>query len=210
MKAFQNQKVRWTPFWAVLSLAAISLPCHAAPIGEYQPLDFSIQQTPPASKAETPEMKSFHYRQQSSQGVSLLSHYELNKWFQLELDMKGLTSQTSLFKTRVNTKAYSAFANFGRSFSFHSSDFRPFAKVGLGYKENHSTYYDPNHFESNSIQKTHLQYGLGIRYSRQNWNGFGVSFSYQTNSKLLDQTLGETNPQFEPNDSVGLKIDFGF
>lgn len=210
MKVLNAQKDCWLSLWTGLFLTLISFSCHATPIGKYQPLDFSITESAKTTKAAPPEFKSYHYQQRSAQGVSLLSHYELGKWFQLELDMKGLKSQTNMFHTRVNTKAYSAFANVGRAFSFHSNDFRPFAKVGLGYKENNATYYDPNHFESNSIQKTHLQYGLGIRYSRQNWNGFGVSFSYQTSSNVLDQTLGEPNPQYEPNDSVGLKINFGF
>lgn len=173
-------------------------------------LDFSISEQMASQKSKETDSPNYFYQQQTPRQISTFSNYELTNWFDLELDLKALKTRNDPTRTTLNPKAYSAFANFGHSIDVSNERFRPFAKVGLGYEEKAATYFDPNYIESNRFDKTQLQYGLGIRYSRQNWKSFGVSFSYQSNSPLLEQTLGSQFSNYEKKDSIDLKFDFGF
>ncbi|MBD3821301.1 MAG: porin family protein [Thiotrichales bacterium] len=176
-------------------------------------LNFSIPSQAKAvqNKKDKDNSPNYFYQQQTRQEVTTFSNYELNNWFDLELDMKALKTRNDPTQTLLNPKSYSAFANFGHSIDVSSERFRPFAKVGLGYDENRATSFNPNYIESDRVNKTQLQFGVGVRYSRQNWKSFGVSFSYQSNSPLLDQQPTSSSPSgFEKKDSIDLKFDFGF
>lgn len=175
-------------------------------------LDFSVynlkKQAETKSDQDSP---NYFYQQQTTRQTSTFSNYEVTNWFDFELDIKALKTHKNPTQTGLNPKAYSAFANFGHVIDVSNERFRPFAKVGLGYDENLATYYNPNFIESNRFNKTQVQYGLGVRYSRQNWKSFGVSFSYQSNSPLLQQQYESSSPNnFQQKDSIDLKFDFGF
>lgn len=164
-----------------------------------------------ASQEKEDDAPNYFYQQQTTRQISTFSNYEVTNWFDFELDMKALKTRNDPTQTLLNPKSYSAFANFGHAIDISNERFRPFAKVGLGYDENSATYYNPNFIESNRVNKTQVQYGLGVRYSRQNWKSFGVSFSYQSNSPLLEQQYDSSTPNnFQKKDSIDLKFDFGF
>lgn len=173
-------------------------------------LNFSIAEQSKARHNKENDSPNYFYQQQTTRQISTFSNYQLNNWFDLELDMKALKTRIDPSQTMLNPKSYSAFANFGHAIDVSSERFRPFAKVGLGYDENPATYFNPNYIESNRVNKTQIQFGLGVRYSRQNWKSFGVSFSYQSNSQLLEQTLSLPTDNFQKKDSIDLKFDFGF
>ncbi|MPQ77312.1 outer membrane beta-barrel protein [Hydrogenovibrio sp. JE_KL2] len=210
---YSKQSKRSTKLSKLLITLSLGVATTSVWASDMDRLNFSIPSPAKAvqNKKDTDNSPNYFYQQQTRQEITTFSNYELNNWFDLELDMKALKTHNDPTQTLLNPKSYSAFANFGHSIDVSSERFRPFAKVGLGYDENPATSFNPNYIESDRVNKTQLQFGVGVRYSRQNWKSFGVSFSYQSNSPLMDQQPTSSTPNgFEKKDSIDLKFDFGF
>lgn len=196
----------WIP--RSMAVLTISLSCTLFAQPESVASDLNFKLTDPNPKQP---IKLTRYQHQSSIGIELISKYEFSNWLSLSLDMDGQAYEVAPNQKQINYKGYSAAAQMGREFLFNKSSLRPFAQIGLGFSEDsRTTFYDPYHYERQSFDNTDLQYGLGVRYSRSDWDSFGVSFIYENQSALKDQKLPRFDSSLQGQDSIGLSVDFGF
>lgn len=195
----------WISTTIALLAISVSGPVFAQKMYGLPNLNFKLTET-----HQDEEVKLTRYQHQSSVGVELISKYKFSNWLSLAVDMNGQAYQLTPNETKVDYKDYSAKAQMGHAFSFSKNSLTPFAQIGVGYSEGKLTNDKVYNFGRTTNNTTDIQYGLGIRYSHSDWHSFGVSLIYENQSRLSDQKLPRFDTNLQPEDSIGLSVDFGF
>lgn len=159
---------------------------------------------------EEEPVKITRYQHLSSVGVELMSKYRFTNWLSLSLDMNGQTYERSPNDTQVDYQDYSAIAQMGKEFTFRKNSIRPFAQIGVEYRDKNALH-EPSVYNNANDASADLQYGLGVRYSHSSWQGIGISLIYENlglfnapNIPFIGQNAAE------PQDTFGVNVDFGF
>ena len=186
---------------------------YAESVNLFSQLDFSFSK----QTEKTVKPKLVKYQHNSSTGIEMGSKYQIAKWVQIEVDLQGKYQNTFSeinFKEKIfRTQNYSALANFGKSLSYNRHELTPFAQFGVNYEQDKNIAYLPYIYKEKTLDSTQLQYGLGFRYSNLSWGGLGISFLYKRHSSFSDlnvQSLEETLPITDKNNSVGISVDLSF
>jgi hypothetical protein len=200
---------------AFASYSSAVISAESNPVNAFSQLSFAVTSQPTQQEKKPKSFSQYHH--DTTIGIEIGSKLQLTNWVQLEVGLQGQYqdnfSEINLQAKTFKTQNYSALANFGKKISYHKHQITPFAQLGINYQQDENATYLPYQYQEQTLDATKLQYGLGLRYTNNTWNGLGVSVLYKNKSDLVDSFEHEQDnnlPLVDKNSSIGVSIDLSF